>query len=94
MRDTIRKHIQTCDTCQHLKKQKKKYRHLPPKEAESNPWERLCVDLVGPYTIKRKGNKDLELQACTMIDPATGWFEMTPYNNKQSFTIASLVEQN
>ena len=29
-----------------------------------------------------------------MIDPATGWFEMMTYDNKKSFTIASIVEQN
>jgi hypothetical protein len=30
----------------------KKYGHLPIKEAEADPWEKLCVDLIGPYTIK------------------------------------------
>ncbi len=33
------------------KKQKKKYGHLPPKLAESQPWEHLCVDMIGPYQI-------------------------------------------
>ena len=36
------------------KKQRKKYGHLPVKEAECLPWERLCVDLIGPYNIKSK----------------------------------------
>ena len=27
-----------------------------------------------------------------MIDPVTGWFEITQYNNKKSITIANLVE--
>ena len=28
-----------------------------------------------------------------MIDPATGWFEIAEYDNKQSATIADIVEQ-
>ena len=27
-----------------------------------------------------------------MIDPATGWFEVTQYNNKISISISNLVE--
>jgi hypothetical protein len=37
----------------------KKYGHLPSKETEAEPWERLCVDLIGPYTIKHKGAEPL-----------------------------------
>jgi hypothetical protein len=25
--------------------------HLPEKEAEANPWDKMCIDLIGPYTI-------------------------------------------
>ena len=49
---------------------------LPPKSPEAEPWERLCVDLIGPYTIPIKGLKDLKLHAVTMIDPVTGWFKI------------------
>ena len=27
-----------------------------------------------------------------MIDPVTGWFEVTQYNDKRAMTIANLVE--
>ena len=50
-----------CHTCQITKKAKKKYGHLPPKEAEAEPWEKLCMYLIGPYTIKRPGKKTLPL---------------------------------
>jgi hypothetical protein len=30
----------------------KKYGLLPPKIAESDPWVMVCVDLVGPFTIR------------------------------------------
>ena len=57
------------------------------------PWEILCVDLVGPYTICRPNKPDLVLKACTMIDPATLWFEIAEIDNKQSDTVANTVEQ-
>jgi transposase InsO family protein len=51
------------------------------------------VDTIGPYKIKQKGSKtDVELQCLTMIDPATGWFEMTRIPNKLAHTIAQKTE--
>ena len=32
-----------------------------PKEPEVTPWEFLCVDMIGPYKIVRKGKMPLEL---------------------------------
>jgi transposase InsO family protein len=85
----------SCDTCQRLKKSAKKYGHLPPKEAESIPWDRLCIDLIGPYTIvrKNKSKQSLVLWALTMIDPVTGWFEMREIKTKQADYIANVLEQ-
>ena len=71
----VTKLVNTCQTCQKTKKNKRKMGHLPPKKAEVEPWDVLCVDLIGPYRIRRKGKKDLILHCLTMIDPATGWFE-------------------
>jgi hypothetical protein len=59
------------------KRTRRKYGHLPPKKAETSPWDRVNVDLIGPYTVKTPSKK-YELRAMTMIDPATGWFEMAP----------------
>ena len=81
-----------CHTCQVMKRAKKKYSHLPAKEAEAEPWEKLCVDLIGPYTIKRPSKKTLTLWCVTMIDPATGWFEMKEIPSKDAATVANLVE--
>jgi hypothetical protein len=63
------------------------------KKAEAEPWERLCVDLIGPYTIKHKGAEPLLLWCLTMIDPARGWFELKELTNKEAITTANLVEQ-
>ena len=38
-----------CRTCQLTKRKSIKYGELPPKVAEAEPWEILCVDLIGPY---------------------------------------------
>jgi hypothetical protein len=93
MQKDVRQYIKTCDTCQLNKKKNKKYGHLPAKEAETVPWEKLCVDLIGPYTIERKNQEPLVLKAVTMIDPATGWFEVQEYGDKRAGTIANIVEQ-
>jgi hypothetical protein len=45
-----------------------KYGLFPPKIAESDPWVMVCVDLVGPFTI-RTPDKILSLLAFKMIDP-------------------------
>ena len=93
LRGTVKSIVTACHTCQVCKKQTRKYGHLPPKEAEVIPWDILCVDLVGPYTIHRKDKEDLILHCVTMIDPATGWFEIKEIPNKRADTIANLVEQ-
>jgi hypothetical protein len=93
LRDTVHELCSKCDTCQRTKRTSKKYGHLPAKEAEADPWEVLCVDLIGPYTIKRRGKRNLTLWCVTMIDPATGWFEMKEIPNKEAITIANIIEQ-
>jgi hypothetical protein len=50
------------------------------------------VDLIGPYTLKRKGKKPLELWCVTMIDPATSWFEIKSITDKTAITVAEVVE--
>ena len=93
----LRQHVkdicQKCHTCQTAKRSNKKYGLMPEKEAEAEPWDKLCVDLIGPYTLKRKGKQALKLWCVTMIDPATGWFEMKQISDKEATTIANKVEQ-
>ena len=93
MRDQITTAVKVCPICQRNKKQRKKYGHLPPKEAEAIPWDKLCVDTIGPYKIRRKGQPDLTCQCVTMIDPATGWFELQQTPNIRSDTVSNIVEQ-
>jgi hypothetical protein len=83
-------------TCQLTKKGSKKYGRLPEKVAEINPWDVLCIDLIGTYKIERKNkNKKplIVLWALTMIDPATKWFEMKEMKTKAADTVSNMLEQ-
>ena len=93
MRDHITNYVKICPLCQKTKRRQKKYGLLPPKEAEATPWDKLCVDLIGPYKIRRKGKEPLICRCVTMIDPATGWFEIQQYDDKKSITVANIIEQ-
>ena len=50
---------------------------LPANMVEETPWNKLCVDHIGPYKIHRKGKNHLILKSVTIVDPITGWFEVT-----------------
>ena len=86
-RKTVHEVCSKCNVCQFLKRNKKRYNKLPPKEAESKPWDVLCLDLIeqNQYTPKgvgkkfqmtTKNGKTVNLQSVTMIGPATGWIEI------------------
>ena len=94
MQKDIRHFVKRCSVCQQLKLRTRKYGHLPEKEAECVPWEKLCVDLIGPYTIpnKSKSKKPRTLWCVTMIDPATGWVEIEDIENKYAYNLANVVE--
>ena len=100
MRKDVHKVCSRCDTCLLTKRNNKKnYGLLPEKKAESEPWEKLCIDLIGPYpipTIGRKKNKEpppLQLWAVTMIDPATGWIEIKEITTKRADVVANVLEK-
>ena len=61
---------------------KLKYGKLPAKLAEEIRWNKICVYLIGIYVIQRKAKKEnLHLKAITIIDPITGWFAITQYDD-------------
>ena len=62
------------------------------KKADSTPWDVLCIDLIGMYKIKQKIKKTL-YYGVTMIDPATGWFEMKNIPTKRADIISNVIEQ-
>ena len=62
------------------------------KETQTEPWWKLCVDLIIPNTILWKGNHKpyLTLRAVTMMNPATGWFEIATYDDKNYWPLPIL----
>ena len=82
-----------CPTFQRAKTNNQKYGKLLPKQSETSPWDTLCVDLTGPYTIPQKGRNPLKLWCLTMIDPATGWFEMSQIPNKTAAEIVDITKK-
>lgn len=72
------------------KKRNYKYGKIPAKKFSTDdvtPWHTVCVDCIGPieFTVKKRTvieerevlkKKKMKMQALTMIDPATNWFEI------------------
>ena len=78
-------HVKSCQVCNELKPKRHKYGHLPPKQiGRLTPWKTVHVDLIGPYSIHIRQTtieekiieKEVKLMCMTMIDPASGWFEI------------------
>jgi hypothetical protein len=75
-RTTIQRYVKSCRLCQVNKSHSLKHGHVPPKFVITSPWRALCVDLVGPYTLKGKDGSSIDFMCLTMINPATSWFEI------------------
>jgi len=104
MRKTVVDVCSKCNDCQVSKKRLRKLGHLPPKEPNVVPWKTLCIDLIGPYkfgkpeTKNKKGkvirpSTEMTLHCLTMIDPATGWFEIVEVPTKQADDISNLLQR-
>jgi hypothetical protein len=76
MRTTIQRYIKSCRSCQVNKRHSLKYGHVPPKLFFTAPWRVLCVDLVGPYTLKGKDGSSIDFMCLTTIVPATSQFKI------------------
>ena len=71
LKEAVQKEVTFCDTCQRTKRSIKKYGKLSAKLAEETPWNKPCVDIIGPYKILRKGKEYLILKSVTIIYPIT-----------------------
>ena len=73
LRTKVQDVCKKCPTFQRAKTTNQKYGKLLPKQAETNPWYTLCVDLIGPYMIPQKGKTRLNFGASqSLIDPQDG----------------------
>eukprot|EP00804_Cyclotella_cryptica_P029391 CCRYP_013329-RA/>CCRYP_013329-RA protein AED:0.14 eAED:0.20 QI:0/0/0/1/0.5/0.33/3/0/844 len=76
LQTTVQSHVKKCHSCQVNKCRQLKCGRLPTKLAITNPWEALCVDVIGPYTLKGNDKTQIDFMCITMIDPATSWFKI------------------
>lgn len=93
--DVVHQHMSACIACGKQKHDCQRYGHLPAKEVGVKPCQRLCIDIMGPYTVKRSDKKELKTLKCvTMTEPATGLFEVARYDDKQVITVEDIVQQS
>ena len=70
---------------------------------KTQPWDKLCTDLIGKYrmtpkkggrkfAMKDKKDKDVYLQAITMIYPATGWREIHSVPEARADPVDNLID--
>ncbi len=76
MRITIQRYVKSCRSFQVNKRHSLKYGHVPPKLVITTTWRALCVDLVGPYTLKGKDGSSIDFMCLTMINPTTSLFKI------------------
>jgi hypothetical protein len=76
MRCSACTHVKKCHNCQVNKRSKHKYGKLPTKLVVTKPWNTLCVDLIGPYTLKGNDGTVIDFMCVTIINTATSWFEI------------------
>jgi len=90
---TIEQVCRCCISCQLNKIKLTQMGHLPKKTAEKIPWERVCIDLIGPYTVGSPKKSDkLTLHCMTMIDPVTRWFKIAEIPAKSADVVANTFE--
>ena len=80
------------------------YNKLSAKQAETQLWVKLCIDLIGKYrmtpnnkggrkyAMKGKKDKDVYLQALTMIEPATSWIEIRSVPETRGDLVANQIK--
>jgi hypothetical protein len=87
MKNNVIDFCKSCDQCQKNKLPRLSYGELPVTDMGNQPWADLCVDCIGPYTLrtyydkdpktnKRKEKNRITLSCVTMIDPANRWIEI------------------
>ena len=83
----------------------KNFCKLPAKQAETQKWDTLYIDLIGKYrmtpntggrkyTMKVKKDKDIYLQTITMIDTAISWIEIRPVPEARADLFANQILVN
>ena len=92
MKSIVEDFCKTCDVCQRIKGPFPKLGQLPMKQPETNPWEEVQVDLIGPWIFKF-GKWEVSVNAITAIDPFIGICEIARLKNKTCAHVATKFYQ-
>ena len=77
--------------CKKYKQLQQQYGHLPPRNALVVPWDKVAVDLIGPWKIK-VNSQLFTFNALMCINPVTNLVEITRIQNKTSRHVAQQFE--
>jgi hypothetical protein len=92
MHNTIWSYIKSYRSCQIKKKHSQKYGHVPSKLVIMTPWQALCVDLIGSYTLKGKDGTSVDLMCLTIIDLATSLFVIVELTTVIKLTVPNICK--
>lgn len=92
MKSIVEEYCKTCNICQRVKGPFPKLGQLPMKTPESNPWEEVQVDLIGPWIFKFS-KWQVTINAITVIDPFIGVCEIARLKNKTCAHVATKFYQ-
>ncbi len=87
MRNKIWSYIKSCRSCHINKRHSQKNGHVSPILVITTPCWGLCVDLIGPYTLKGKDGTSIDFMCLTMIDLARSWFKIVELPTVTKLTV-------
>ena len=91
----ITAHVSNCTVCSKIKCNQRAYGDLPVSRLATNPpqpWETIQVDLFGPWTWTDCNGINRSIHAISIIDIATRWIELAPFDDKRSETISIIID--
>jgi hypothetical protein len=90
MSSQVARYCKVCDGCTGRKTGKRKFRAPLQSYKAGAPWVRVSVDLMGPLTKTKKGNKYIMV----VTDQFSKWTEAYAIKNKEAVTVAKHFTDN
>lgn len=102
MRAQVEDYVKSCDECQrHKIVGKPKYGKLPlvPALRDKEPFEKVHVDCVGPWTVRVQDELDSDespykIHILTMVDACSNWCELALIPTANSKSVAAQFDAN